>query len=60
MGRCIICGNEREERELKGRICRACSESVRHEASGEKLKEKKAADRALRASGQAPPEPKRG
>jgi hypothetical protein len=60
MGRCMICGNEREERELKGRICRTCSASVRREASGEKLKEKKAADRTIRASGQAPPDPKRG
>ncbi|HME70061.1 MAG TPA: hypothetical protein VKM54_09370 [Myxococcota bacterium] len=59
MGRCMICGNEREERELKGRICRTCSESVRREATGEKLKEKKAADRAIRSDGQAPPEPKR-
>ena len=59
MGRCMICGNEREERELKGRICRICSESVRREATGEKLKEKKAADRAIRSTGQEPPEPKR-
>jgi hypothetical protein len=60
MGRCMICGKEREERELKGRICRTCSESVRREARGEKLKEKKAADRAIRSTGQAPPDPKRG
>ena len=59
MGRCMICGNEREERELKGRICRSCNESVRREATGEKPKEKKAADRALRSAGEAPPDPKR-
>jgi hypothetical protein len=54
----MMCGNEREESELKGRICRTCSESVRREARGEKLKEKKAADRAIRSAGQTPPEPK--
>jgi len=59
MGRCIICGKEREERELKGRICRTCSESVHREATGEKVKEKKAGDRAIRSSGQVPPGPKR-
>ena len=59
MGRCMICGNERAEPDLKGRICRTCNESIRREATGEKLKEKKAADRAIRSDGQAPPEPKR-
>jgi len=59
MGRCMICGNERTEHELKGRVCRSCSESVRREATGEKLKEKKAADRAIRSDGQVPPGPKR-
>ncbi|HBZ72721.1 MAG TPA: hypothetical protein DEP35_24495 [Deltaproteobacteria bacterium] len=58
MGRCIICGNEREDRELKGRVCHTCSESVRREATGEKWKEKKAADRAIRSTGQVPPDPK--
>jgi hypothetical protein len=58
MERCMICGQERETQELKGRICRTCRESVRREAAGEKLSEKKAADRAIRASGQVPRDPK--
>ncbi len=58
MGRCMICGNEREESELKGRICRTCNDSVRREVTGERLKEKKAADRAIRSTGQAPSDPK--
>jgi len=58
MKRCMICGAEREDREITGRICRSCSEGVRREATGGKLKEKKAADRTIRADGQAPPEPK--
>jgi hypothetical protein len=58
MPRCMICGKEREEAELSGRICRSCQDTVRREAQGEKHHEKRDADRALRASGQSPPEPK--
>ena len=53
----MLCGREYEEHELKRRVCRSCSESVRREATGGKLKEKKAADRAIRSSGQVPPDP---
>jgi hypothetical protein len=58
MQRCMVCGKEKEERELSGRICRPCADSVRRESAGQKLHEKQAADRATRASGQAPAEPK--
>ncbi len=58
MQRCLVCGKEKEERELNGRICRPCADSVRRDAAGQKLHEKQAADRAIRATGQAPPEPK--
>ncbi len=54
MMRCMLCGKERPDEELRGRVCRACADSVRREASGAKRKEKQASDRALRAEGQSP------
>ena len=60
MGRCMLCGKQYEEHELKSKICRSCNESVRREATGGKLKEKKAADREIRSSGQASPDPTKG
>ena len=54
MSRCLLCGKERPDEELKGRVCRACADAVRREASGAKLREKRASDRALRASGEKP------
>lgn len=61
MPRCLLCGKQHPDEELRGRVCRACADSVRREASGAKLREKRASDRALQASGEAPekPAPKR-
>jgi hypothetical protein len=56
----MLCGKQYEEHELKSKICRSCNESVRREATGGKLKEKKAADREIRSSGQASPDPTKG
>ena len=54
MARCMICAKERSDQEVRGGICRACAESVRREAAGAKLREKRAAERAIRASGREP------
>jgi hypothetical protein len=54
----MICGKQRPEPELSGRICRACAQEVRRDATEKKVREKRASDRALRASGQ-PREPSR-
>ncbi len=54
MARCLLCGKERPDEALRGRICRACSDAVQREASGAKRREKQASDRALRGSGQPP------
>jgi hypothetical protein len=53
----MICGKERSEEDLRGGICRPCGEEVRREAAGGKLREKRSADRAVRASGQTPVAP---
>jgi len=58
MPRCLICGKEREDAELRGRICRACADGVRREAAGAKHAEKRDADRAIEASGQTPRAPR--
>jgi len=58
MPRCMLCGKERPESELSGRICRPCSEGVKREAVAGRVREKREADRAARQTGQ-PPEPVR-
>lgn len=54
----MLCGKEQEDAEVRGGVCRSCSEGVRREAAGGKVREKRASDRALRQSGEQPERPR--
>jgi hypothetical protein len=51
----MICGKEKPESDLSGRICRPCAEGVKSEAAGAQVRGKRDADKAVRQTGQTPP-----